>query len=144
ICNTSRSSDKALAEHSVSFLPDCTVYNESSKNFTDNNSAFSDFCIEFRCRAEEDAFLTNFTDEGPAVSSPTQIMSQKPKGITTAGQITMYMALQLDCQYCTHVFSVLVVKDYAWLIRWDQSGAIITAPIYYQHNPALLDFFTLY
>ncbi|KAI9430530.1 hypothetical protein H4582DRAFT_1823919 [Lactarius indigo] len=71
-------------------------------------------------------------------------MSQKPKGITTAGQITTYTALQLDCQYRTHVFSVLVVKDYARLIQWDRSGAIVTAPIYYQHDPALLEFFTLY
>ncbi|KAI9429589.1 hypothetical protein H4582DRAFT_2088800 [Lactarius indigo] len=116
IRDTSRSPDKALADHSVSFSPDCTVYDESSKNFTDNDSTSSDFCIEFKFRAEEDAFLTNFMDEGPAVSSPTRIMSQKPKGITTASQITKYMALQLDCQYRTHVFSVLVVKDYAWLI----------------------------
>ncbi len=55
-----------------------------------------------------------------------------------------YTALQLDCQYCTHVFSVLIVRNYAWLIRWDWSGAIVTAPIYYQQDPALLDFFTLY
>ncbi|KAI9430286.1 hypothetical protein H4582DRAFT_2087211 [Lactarius indigo] len=144
IRDTSRSPDKALADHSVSFSPDCTVYDESSKNFTDNDSASSDFCIEFKFRAEEDAFSTDFTDEGPAVSSPTRIMSQKPKGITTAGQITTYTALQLDCQYRTHVFSVLVVKDYARLIRWDRSGAIVTAPIYYQHDPVLLDFFTLY
>jgi len=54
------------------------------------------------------------------------------------------MALQLDCQYRTHVFSILIVRNYARLIQWDWSGTIITAPIYYQQDPALLDFFTLY
>ncbi|KAH8983236.1 hypothetical protein EDB92DRAFT_1803960, partial [Lactarius akahatsu] len=53
------------------------------------------------------------------------------KGITTAGQITTYAALQLDCQYCTHIFSILIIRDYAQLIQWDLSGAIVTAPIYY-------------
>ena len=43
-----------------------------------------------------------------------------------------------------HVFSVLIVGDYTWLIQWDWSGTIITVPIYYQHNPALMNFFTCY
>jgi hypothetical protein len=36
------------------------------------------------------------------------------------------------------------VKDYARLIRWDRSGAIVTGPIYYAKDPALLDFFVRY
>ncbi|KAI9430736.1 hypothetical protein H4582DRAFT_1823498, partial [Lactarius indigo] len=59
------------------------------------------------------------------------LMNQAPKGVSTAGQITVYAALQLDCQFRMHVFSILVVNDYIRLIRWDRSGAIITAPIYY-------------
>ena len=130
--------------NSVSFLPDCTVYDEVNKNITENNSTLSDICIEFKSRAEEDAFLTDFTDERSSISSPTQFVSRKPKGLITASQITTYAALQLDCQYCTHVFSVLIVRNYTWLIQWDWSGAIVTTPIYYQQDPALLDFFTLY
>ena len=42
-------------------------------------------------------------------------MRKMAKGASTASQITTYMALQLDSQYCTHVFSVLIVRDYAWL-----------------------------
>ncbi|KAH9048759.1 hypothetical protein EDB84DRAFT_1434043 [Lactarius hengduanensis] len=113
--------------HSVSFLPNCTVYDKENKDITKNNSALSDLSIEFKNRPEEDAFSTHFMDE-----SPTQFMSQKTKGVITAGQITTYTALQLDCQYHTHVFSVLI------------SGAIVTAPIYYQQDPALWDFFTCY
>ncbi|KAH9015347.1 hypothetical protein EDB84DRAFT_1567739 [Lactarius hengduanensis] len=139
ICETSHLPDKALTRHSVSFSPDCTVYDEENKDITENNSALSDLFIEFKNRPEEDAFSTHLTDE-----SPTRFMSQKTKGVITASQITTYVALQLDCQYRTHVFSVLIVRDYAQLIRWDQSGAIVTAPIYYQQDPALLDFFTRY
>ncbi|KAH9008067.1 hypothetical protein EDB84DRAFT_1572373 [Lactarius hengduanensis] len=102
-----------------------------------------DICIEFKIRSEDDAFLTDFSD-GASVSGPNRLMSRNQKGITTAGQITIYAALQLDCQYRTHVFSVLIVKDYARLIRWDRSGAIVTAPIYYRRDPELLDFFTRY
>ncbi|KAH9012217.1 hypothetical protein EDB83DRAFT_2233769 [Lactarius deliciosus] len=71
-------------------------------------------------------------------------MNQGLKGVSTAGQITAYMALQLDCQFRTHVFSVLIIRDYMQLIRWDWSGAIVTAPIYYQLDPELLDSFICY
>ena len=71
-------------------------------------------------------------------------MNQAPQGVLTASQITTYTALQLDSQYCMHVFSVLIVGDCAQLIQWNQSGAIATAPIYYQCNPELMDFFTCY
>ncbi|KAI9437896.1 hypothetical protein BJY52DRAFT_1229987 [Lactarius psammicola] len=105
IRDTSRSPDRVITEHSVSFSPDCTVYDQANKDKTKSNSAFSDICIEFKIRPEEDAFLTDFPDEGPSVSNPIPLMSQNQKGIATAGQITMYAALQLNCQYRTHVFS---------------------------------------
>ncbi|KAI9441144.1 hypothetical protein BJY52DRAFT_1195097 [Lactarius psammicola] len=144
IRDTSRSPDRVITEHSVSFSPDCTVYDQANKDKTKSNSAFSDICIEFKIRPKEDAFLTDFPDEGPSISNPIPLMSQNQKGIATASQITTYVALQLDCQYRTHVFSVLIVRDYAQLIRWDWSGAIVTAPIFYQREPELMDFFTRY
>jgi len=51
------------------------VYDEANKNITENNSTLSDICIEFKSRAEEDAFLTDFMDERSSVSSPTQFVS---------------------------------------------------------------------
>lgn len=95
--------------------------------------------VEFKGKVEEDAFSTNISDK-----RTNPLMNKASKGVSTAGQITTYAALQLDSQYRTHVFSVLVVGNYARLIRWDRSGAIVTAPIYYQQNPALIDFFTRY
>ncbi|KAI9449787.1 hypothetical protein BJY52DRAFT_1192296 [Lactarius psammicola] len=63
----------------------------------------NDIYIEFKNKAEEDAFLTG----------SNRLMNQLTKGVSTAGQITTYAALQLDSQYRTHVFSVLIVGDYA-------------------------------
>ncbi|KAF8259058.1 hypothetical protein EI94DRAFT_1493126, partial [Lactarius quietus] len=92
--------------------------------------------IEFKVKSEEDAFLTN--------TASGFLINKRTKGFLTAGQITAYAAIQLDSQCRTHVFSVLIVGDHARLIQWDQSGAIVTAPIYYKVNPALLGFFTSY
>ncbi|KAI9442014.1 hypothetical protein BJY52DRAFT_1229263 [Lactarius psammicola] len=134
IRDTSHSPDRAVTKYPFSISPDCTVYSQANKGVTETNSALSDIYIEFKNKAEEDAFLTG----------SNRLMNQSTKGVSTAGQITTYAALQLDSQYRTHVFSVLVVGDYARLIRWDRSGAIVTAPIYYQRDPELLDFFTRY
>lgn len=138
--NTSHSPDKAITHYNVSFAPDCTVYDQAHENVLHANSAISDIYIEFKSKAEEDAFLIDIPDQPSSVSSP--LMNPAPQGVLTAGQITTYAALQLDSQYRTHVFSILIVGDYARLIRWDRSGAIVTAPIYYQRDPELMDFFT--
>ena len=57
------------------------------------------------------------------------------------GQFAAYAAAILSTQYRTHTFSVLVMKDYARLIRWDRGGVIFTSPIGYGH---LLNFFVRY
>jgi len=43
-----------------------------------------------------------------------------------------------------HTFSVLIINDYAWLIHWDRSGAIVTEPIYYNDQSYLFDFLVRY
>lgn len=62
----------------------------------------------------------------------------------TLGQITSYTAAQLGTQFRTHVFSVLIVRDRARIIRWDREGAIVTSPIDYNNEPDLADFFYRY
>jgi serine/threonine protein kinase len=59
----------------------------------------------------------------------------------TCGQITAYATSHMSAQYRTHVFFVLICGDYARLIRWDRSGAIVTQPIFYDEVPDLVDFF---
>jgi len=57
-----------------------------------------------------------------------------------AGQITAYATLILSAQYCTHVFLVLILKDYSRLICWDRGGAVATEPIIHNDEPHLPEF----
>ena len=61
-----------------------------------------------------------------------------------AGQVTAYTSLLLGTQYHTHAFFILIIHDYARLIRWDRSSAVITAPIYYDREPHLFNFLIRY
>jgi hypothetical protein len=71
-------------------------------------------------------------------------MSTTTSGRQVAGQITAYATLVLSAQYCTHVFSILIIKNFTRLIRWDRGGAVVTAPIYYNDESFLLDFLIRY
>ncbi|KAF8264749.1 hypothetical protein EI94DRAFT_1591816, partial [Lactarius quietus] len=65
-------------------------------------------------------------------------------GRLAAGQITAYATMILSAQYRMHVFLILVIKNFARLIQWDCSGAVVTAPIRYDTEPFLFDFFIRY
>ena len=66
------------------------------------------------------------------------------KATDTLGQITSYAAIQLGSQFHTHIFSVLIVRDLARIIRWDRSGAIVTEAIFYNQSSLLINFFRHY
>ena len=71
-------------------------------------------------------------------------MAHDSKGSDTAGQVIAYAAMLLGTQYRTHTFSILIIKDYAQLIYWDCSDAVVTEPIFYNTAPHLFDFFVHY
>jgi hypothetical protein len=50
----------------------------------------------------------------------------------TQGQITSYAVAQLATQFRSHIFTVLVCGGYARILRWDRSGAIVTAAFDYR------------
>jgi hypothetical protein len=60
------------------------------------------------------------------------------------GQITEYVAAHLGSQFCTHIYSVLVGKQTATILRWDKAGTIATEPIYYNNSSHLVEFFRRY
>jgi hypothetical protein len=66
------------------------------------------------------------------------------EGISNLGQITSYATSHLGAQFRTHVFLVLIVHNYARIIRWDRGGAVVTAPIRFNKEPHLFDFFVRY
>ncbi len=62
----------------------------------------------------------------------------------TLGQISSYAAAQLSAQFRTHIFSVLIVRDTARLLRWDRTGTIVTEAIEHNKCSFLADFFSRY
>ena len=66
------------------------------------------------------------------------------EGISTLGQMTSYVTSHLGSQFRTHTFFILIVHDYARIIRWDRGGAVVTAPIHFNEEPYLFDFFLRY
>jgi hypothetical protein len=62
----------------------------------------------------------------------------------TLGQITAYAMAQLGAQFWTHIYSVLIVKGIARILRWNRSGTIVTKPIAYNKSPHLVEFFWCY
>jgi len=61
----------------------------------------------------------------------------------TKGQITSYAVAQLAGQFRTHIFTILVCGGYARILRWDRSGAVVTAAFDYC-NRYLGEFFWRY
>lgn len=128
-----------------SLQPDCSVYsNEGDRNPKPGlDFNLVDFVIEFKTASSQDPFShrepVNSTDD-----KRNPLMSTTSTAHRVAGQITAYATMILGAQYRTHTFSVLIIGEYARLIRWDRAGAVVTAPIYYDAKPHLFDFFIRY
>ncbi|KAG1831161.1 hypothetical protein DFJ58DRAFT_848314 [Suillus subalutaceus] len=116
--------------------PDVCVYPDGCEPSSPNcDVSTTEIIIEFKWSPSHDAFRQPGADS---------LVSQTEKGMDTLGQITSYTAAQLGTQFRTHVFSVLIVRDRARIIRWDREGAIVTSPIDYNNEPHLADFFYRY
>jgi hypothetical protein len=66
------------------------------------------------------------------------------KEISTLGQITSYVTLHLGLQFWTHMFFILIIHNYARIIQWDHSSAVVTAPICFNEESHLFNFFICY
>jgi hypothetical protein len=99
---------------------------------------------------EEGLMNSSYLEEGSSSDSCSEGgTSNLPEGMSAnafdvLGQLTAYATSILSGQYRTHTFMVLIVKDYARLIRWDRSGAVFTKPINFNEDPHLIDFFIRY
>jgi len=130
------------------------------------NSSTVDCLIEFKTTSDQDPFLvkaappappapvdsnnsnnsSDSSDSSDSRAGQTRVICSNPFMAATplahqvAGQITSYASLVMSAQYRTHLFTVLILKEYARLIRWDRGGALVTEPIYHDGHPHLLDF----
>jgi hypothetical protein len=119
------------------------------KGLIRTDPASAEFFIEFKGSCEDDPFY--FSQERQSAGPPEELDNRLPiplnrsfSAYKTVGQIGTYIALQMDSQYRTHTFFVLIVGDYARLMRWDRSGAIFTEPINYNKESELVEFFKCY
>jgi hypothetical protein len=126
--------------------PDISVYRGSdprttSPGFTD--SATAEIFIEFKWSRGDDPFddVHDVIQDGKTVRC---FFRETKAGDDTLGQITSYAAVQLGAQFRTHVYSVLIVKETARILRWDRTGTIVTEPIKYNASSLLADFFRRY
>jgi len=131
------------SKFSFDIKPDICVYTEGSGRRGLTDVARAEIIMEFKWHTADDPFC----DPYPIGNDPVQqysFLRDTKAGVDTTGQITAYAAAQLGSQFRTCVYSVLIVKSWARLIRWDRTGAIVTAPIHYNKSDKLAEFFRRY
>ncbi|TFK62767.1 hypothetical protein BDN72DRAFT_736789, partial [Pluteus cervinus] len=61
-------------------------------------------------------------------------------GMETLGQITSYATAHQAAQFRTHIFSLLVFKQSARILRWDRSGVVVTERFSLSETNHMYDF----
>ena len=123
-------------------MPDCSVY-ENTNELKNKKEMYLNFSyVDFIIEVKREPRFDPFGDKSDGGTS--NYMCAEGSALSTLGQLTAYASSILSAQYHTHTFMVLIVKNYARLIRWDHSGAIFTKPIFFDNDPLLTDFFDRY
>ncbi|KAF8488143.1 hypothetical protein F5888DRAFT_1586363, partial [Russula emetica] len=121
IVNTSRSSDKApCGKFPLKLKPDCSVYMHKKRTKDDLDLSRMDFVIEMKLEADPFVLKVPSNPRDHTCNSGDDLNSflHLTSGLRlNLGQITAYATAIMSAQYCTHTFSVLIMKDYARLIR---------------------------
>ncbi|KAA1468596.1 hypothetical protein DENSPDRAFT_794640 [Dentipellis sp. KUC8613] len=119
--------------------PDVMVYHSKRDPTYTTDFSRAERADEFKWSASEDPF----NDEPNSSDYPFEADTECGKD--TRGQIIAYASANLELQFRTFVFSVLILGRYARLIRWDRSGAIVTKRIDYVEDPKpLIEFLWRY
>ena len=127
--------------------PDVSVYPAGLDSNIVTDSASAEIFIEFKWRPEDDPF-SDVHDVQRTIDEDTvtvqSFLHETKAADDTLGQITSYVAAQLGSQFRTHVYSVLIMKKTARILRWDRTGTIVTEAIDYNQSPHLVEFFHRY
>jgi len=106
------------------------------------NSSLVEFFIEHESQPNMDPFIVLKSKACSLCINP--FVKDSTEGISTLGRMTSYVTSHLGSQFRTHVFFVLIVHNYARIIRWGRGGAVVTAPIRFNEERHLFDFFIRY
>jgi serine/threonine protein kinase len=128
---------------SFDIKPDVCVYTQDSGRRELTDVARTELAIEFKWHSGDDPFCSPYLISDDEDDGQSFLRGTKG-AIDTAGQITAYAAAQLGSQFRTCIYSVLIVKSYARLIRWDRTGAVVSQPIQYNQQPELAEFLRRY
>jgi hypothetical protein len=126
--------------------PDVSVYHTDACPPSPTDSSLIEIAIEFKWNQNDDPFcddpkvkrLEDGTEKAKSFIHNSKLAND------TLGQISTYAAAQLGSQFRTHAYSILILKNLARILRWDRSGAIVTAAFDYNKYPLLAEFFRRY
>lgn len=136
-----------LLDFPFKIKPDITVYSVDSYPGVVTDSSKAEIFIEFKWKYGDDPFCDVHDVEHPTIKGGRTVKSflrNTKAAKDTLGQITAYAAAQLGSQFRTHIYSILIVKDTARILRWDRSGTLVTEVIYYNKADHLVEFFRRY
>ncbi|KAH9953565.1 hypothetical protein BC827DRAFT_1366492, partial [Russula dissimulans] len=139
VFDTSHTSDNGVdSTFTFKLQPDCSVYVKGCTS-EENKLDFSrvDFTIEFK-KVSDDPFVDDLS------KSNNPFLCEDGPRHKVLGQMTAYATAILSAQYRTHLFMVLIVDEYARLIRWDRGGAVVTKQICFDTESHLFDFLIRY
>ena len=101
--------------------PDITYYNSSHSYVKRADVESAELMVEVEFSEQDDPFEEVPTDNG--------IICDSDWAIETLGQLTSYATAHLAAQFRVHVFSVLLFRKSARLMRWDRAGVIVSERI---------------
>ena len=126
--------------------PNVSVYHSDSNPGAKTDTSLVEIFIEFKWNSGNDPFCDlhdiNVSCSYCRMSDVVKLFLHETKSSNdTLGQITSYAAAQLTSQYCTHVYSVFIMKNTARILQWDRLGMIMMEAI---KSPLLAKFFCHY
>ena len=89
---------------------------------------------------------TTTAAQSPATSSPDPVSKSTPSfmrldtdgGAQSMGQISRYAAKIMRRQFLAYCFTIFVCRKYAWFMRWDRAGLVVSEPFDFIQQPQLL------
>lgn len=138
-----------LLDFPFKIKPDISVYSADlcpdPGELTDSSKV--EIFLEFKWKYGDDPFCNVHDIKHPVGEDGRTVKSFLRNTKTakdTLGQITAYAAAQLGSQFRTHIYSILIIKDTARILRWDRSGTLVTEAIKYDESDHLAEFFRRY
>jgi hypothetical protein len=126
--------------------PDISLYHTDDKPDKDHITDFSrmEAFVELKSSPDQDPFCDPSPNRQPSPDSPYPFENDSDDSCRNRGQLCSYLAALTSCQFRTHAFCVFICGRLARFIRWDPSGAVVSARFDYTIDNTLSEFFWRY